>query len=346
MARTILVTGGLGFIGSHTIVQLLAAGHQVICLDNLSNSKLAVLDQMVKISGSAPAFVEGDIRDEAAIEHALSLGPVDSVIHFAGLKSVGESVSDPLSYYDNNVLGTQTLLKVLAKTNIRQFIFSSSATVYGQPDVVPITEDAAIRPVNPYGRTKVFVEEMLRDVYEADHSWSMSILRYFNPVGAHPSGLIGEDPSGTPNNLLPFIAQVAIGRRQALSVFGSDYQTPDGTGVRDYIHVMDLADGHLAALDVHFQDEGCFTYNLGTGTGYSVLEMIAAFANASDRPIPYDFVERRVGDIGTCYADSRRAQSNLGWHPSRHLDVMVEDAWRWQSMYPNGLLDDEHSEQV
>jgi UDP-glucose 4-epimerase len=342
MARTILVTGGLGFIGSHTIVQLLTAGHRVICLDNLANSKPAVLDQIGKICGTAPAFVEGDIRDETAIEHALSLGCVESVIHFAGLKAVGESVSDPLMYYDNNVSGTQTLLKVLSKTNVRQFIFSSSATVYGQPDAVPIPEGAIVRPVNPYGRTKAFVEEMLRDVYQADHSWSMSILRYFNPVGAHPSGLIGEDPAGTPNNLLPFIAQVAIGRRSELSVFGSDYQTPDGTGVRDYIHVMDLADGHLAALDGHFRDQGCFTYNLGTGMGYSVLEMVAAFANASKRPVPYTFAERRVGDIGTCYADSQRAQSKLGWRPSRDLDAMVEDAWRWQSMYPDGLPDDDH----
>ena len=251
MARTVLVTGGLGFIGSHTIIQLMVAGHRVVCLDNLVNSKRAVLSRIATIVGALPQFIEGDIRDAADVERALSSAPIDSVIHFAGLKSVGESVSDPMKYYDNNVTGTLNLLNVLSKTSVRQFIFSSSATVYGQPDRVPIDERSAVRPVNPYGQTKYFVEQMLKDLQCADPSWSMSILRYFNPVGAHPSGLIGEDPTGIPNNLLPYIAQVAVGRRESLSVFGRDYDTKDGTGVRDYIHVMDLADGHLAALDTH-----------------------------------------------------------------------------------------------
>jgi UDP-glucose 4-epimerase len=345
MARTVLVTGGLGFIGSHTIVQLMAAGYHVVCLDNLVNSKRAVLKRIGMITGAVPHFVEGDIRDESAIERALSLAPVDSVIHFAGLKSVGESVSNPLMYYDHNVTGTHTLLRVLSKTSIRQFIFSSSATVYGQPDVVPIPEDAAIRPVNPYGRTKYFVEQMLKDLQCADPSWSMSILRYFNPVGAHHSGLIGEDPTGVPNNLLPYIAQVAGGRREALSVFGRDYDTPDGTGVRDYIHVMDLADGHLAALTAHQRDPGCFTYNLGTGTGYSVLEMIKAFEKASKRKVSFNYAPRRSGDIGTCYADCSEAQSVLGWVAARDLKAMVEDAWRWQSMNPNGLVKEDEPPQ-
>jgi UDP-glucose 4-epimerase len=313
MARTVLVTGGLGFIGSHTIVQLMAAGYHVVCLDNLVNSKRAVLKRIGMITGAVPHFVEGDIRDESAIERALSLAPVDSVIHFAGLKSVGESVSNPLMYYDHNVTGTHTLLRVLSKTSIRQFIFSSSATVYGQPDVVPIPEDAAIRPVNPYGRTKYFVEQMLKDLQCADPSWSMSILRYFNPVGAHHSGLIGEDPTGVPNNLLPYIAQVAGGVAKRYQCLGGD--------------------------------PGCFTYNLGTGTGYSVLEMIKAFEKASKRKVSFNYAPRRSGDIGTCYADCSEAQSVLGWVAARDLKAMVEDAWRWQSMNPNGLVKEDEPPQ-
>jgi UDP-glucose 4-epimerase len=346
MARTVLVTGGLGFIGSHTIVQLMAAGHRVVCLDNLVNSKRAVLRRIGAIAGALPQFVEGDIRDGSAVERALSSAPIDSVIHFAGLKSVGESVSDPMMYYDNNVTGTLNLLRVLSMTSIRQLIFSSSATVYGQPDRVPIDERAAVRPVNPYGRTKYFVEQMLTDLHCADPSWSVSILRYFNPVGAHHSGLIGEDPMGIPNNLLPYIAQVAVGRRKALSVFGRDYDTEDGTGVRDYIHVMDLADGHLAALDTHQGQAGCFTYNLGTGIGYSVLEMIKVFEKVSKRKVPFNDAPRRLGDIATCFADSSQAQAVLGWKPSRGLHTMVEDAWRWQSMNPNGLIQEDEASEI
>lgn len=341
MRRTVLVTGGLGFIGSHTVIQLLTAGHRVICLDNLSNSKRTVLGRIEQICGQAPHFIQGDIREPKDIVAALSLGEVDSVIHFAGLKAVGESVREPLKYFENNVSGTTTLLKMLEETNIRQFIFSSSATVYGQPDVVPIDEDADIRPVNPYGRTKHMVEQLLSDLTVSDPSWSVSILRYFNPVGAHPSGMVGEDPTGIPNNLLPFISQVAIGHREMLSVFGNDYDTEDGTGVRDYIHVMDLADGHLAALNAHVDEPGCFVYNLGTGTGYSVLEMVDAFEKASGRQVPYRFAPRRTGDVGTCYADSTRAQQRLRWAPSRGLSTMVEDAWRWQELNPHGLPNDD-----
>lgn len=336
MSRCILVTGGLGYIGSHTAIQLLEAGYHVVCLDNLSNSKRAVLDRIQAVTGSRPTFVEGDIRDSALVSSILSQHPISAVIHFAGLKAVGESVTKPLLYYENNVSGTEVLLRVLSETNIRQFVFSSSATVYGQPDSVPIPESAALRPTNPYGRSKLFIEEMLRDVYRADSNWSLSILRYFNPVGAHPSGLLGEDPHGIPNNLMPFISQVAVGRRERLSVFGNDYDTLDGTGVRDYIHVMDLADGHLAALKHGFQRPGCFTFNLGTGTGYSVLQMLKAFEQASNRTIPYTFVARRPGDIATCYADCSAAGQHLAWQATRTIEEMTNDTWRWQSENPNG----------
>ena len=336
MARCILVTGGLGYIGSHTAIQLMEAGDAVVCFDNLSNSKRAVLNRIEAVTGRSPIFVEGDVRDASALEAVIAAHPIDGVIHFAGLKAVGESVAMPLSYYDNNVAGTEVLLRVLSRTNIRQFVFSSSATVYGQPDVVPISESAALRPTNPYGRSKYFIEEMLRDLYRSDETWSISILRYFNPVGAHPSGKLGEDPNGVPNNLMPFISQVAVGRRAQLSVFGNDYDTPDGTGVRDYIHVMDLADGHLSALNHGESKRGCFTFNLGTGTGYSVLEMVRAFEKASERDIPYTIVGRRAGDIGTCYADCSAAKSQLGWQASRGLEDMTGDTWRWQSQNPNG----------
>ncbi len=336
MSRCILVTGGLGYIGSHTTIQLMEAGDDVVCFDNLVNSKRAVLDRIQQVTGRQPIFIEGDIRDAQALQAVVNAHPIDGVIHFAGLKAVGESVEKPLSYYDNNVTGTEVLLRVLATTTIRQFVFSSSATVYGQPDVVPIPESATLRPTNPYGRTKYFIEEMLRDVYRADSTWSISILRYFNPVGAHPSGLLGEDPNGIPNNLMPFISQVAVGRRAELSIFGDDYDTPDGTGVRDYIHVMDLADGHLSALSHGRQRQGCFTFNLGTGTGYSVLDMLRAFEVASQRTIPYAIVERRAGDIGTCYADCQAAASELEWTAARTLTEMTADTWRWQSQNPNG----------
>lgn len=332
----IFVTGGTGYIGSHTCISLLDAGYEPVIVDNLSNSKKAVLDRLAQITGRELTFHEGDILDQALLERILEEEKIEAVIHFAGLKAVGESVSIPVAYYENNMAGTVSLLKAMENKGVRCIVFSSSATVYGDPETLPIPETAPLSATNPYGRTKLFIEEMLRDLAVADPQWGIVLLRYFNPVGAHPSGLIGEDPQGIPNNLMPFVAQVAVGRREKVSVFGSDYPTPDGTGVRDYIHVVDLAEGHVAALNAHSREAGLFTYNLGTGNGSSVLEVIEAFANASGKPVPYELTDRRPGDVAACYADPTLAQEKLGWKATRDLAAMSADAWRWQSGNPNG----------
>ncbi|WP_374326379.1 UDP-glucose 4-epimerase GalE [Azonexus sp.] len=333
----ILVTGGTGYIGSHTVVELLARGESVLILDNLSNSSLKVLDRIEAISGRRPGFVQGDIRDQALLARLFAENPIAAVVHFAGLKAVGESVAKPLAYYDNNVTGSLCLFRAMAEAGVRKLVFSSSATVYGDPHTVPIREDFPLQATNPYGRSKLMIEEILRDQLRADPAWRVAILRYFNPVGAHLSGLIGESPNGIPNNLMPFISQVAVGQRPELSVFGNDYPTPDGTGVRDYIHVVDLALGHLAALDALARAPGELTVNLGTGQGYSVLEMIQAFEKASGKPVPYRIVARRPGDIASCYADPANAEARLGWRARRDLATMCEDVWRWQSNNPQGL---------
>ncbi len=333
----ILVTGGTGYIGSHTVVELLAAGKDVLILDNYANSSPKVLERIAKISGRAPAFREGDIRDADGLRALFAAHRIEAVIHFAGLKAVGESVEQPLTYYDNNVNGTLCLLQAMRQAGVRRLVFSSSATVYGDPHRVPIREDFPLQATNPYGRSKLMVEEMLRDLQRAEADWQIAILRYFNPVGAHPSGLIGENPNGIPNNLMPFVAQVAVGKRAQLSVFGNDYPTPDGTGVRDYIHVVDLAQGHLAALAALARSGQSLTVNLGTGQGYSVLDMVRAFEAASGRPVPYQIVARRAGDIATCYADPQLAGELLGWQARRGIGEMCADAWRWQSMNPDGL---------
>ena len=326
----ILVTGGLGYIGSHTCVELIKAGHQPVALDNLSNAKLSVKDRVEQIAGQSLPFIEADIRDRAAIEAAFASDKFDAVVHFAGLKAVGESVSQPLRYYDNNVTGSIVLFESMAKAGVKSLVFSSSATVYGDPATVPIREDFPLSATNPYGRSKLHIEEMLRDLYKSDPSWRIALLRYFNPVGAHESGLIGESPNGIPNTLMPYITQVAVGQRAFLSVFGGDYPTADGTGVRDYIHVVDLADGHVKTLDKLATGSGLLTYNLGTGRGNSVLEMVRAFEEASGRKVPYQIVERRPGDIAACYADPAVAEGELGWKASRGVAQMCADSWRWQ----------------
>ena len=335
-----LITGGLGYIGSHTCVELLDAGHRVTIIDNLSNSKIAVLDRIAQIAGQRPSFVQADVRDHAALGKAL-IG-CNAVIHFAGLKAVGESVEKPLEYYSNNVAGSIALFESMAQAGVKSLVFSSSATVYGDPHEVPIREHFPLSATNPYGRSKLMIEDVLRDVVKADAGWRVALLRYFNPVGAHASGLIGEDPNGLPNNLLPYVAQVAVGKLACLSVFGNDYPTPDGTGVRDYIHVVDLARGHLAALRALEQGgvaDGPLTVNLGTGRGYSVLEMVKAFEAASGRPVNYRIAPRRAGDIAQCYADPALAAQVLGWHAEKDLAAMCADAWRWQSQNPQGYLD-------
>jgi UDP-glucose 4-epimerase len=335
-----LVTGGLGYIGSHTCVELLDAGHRVTIIDNLSNSKIAVLDRIAQIAGQRPDLVQADVRDRAALGKAL-IG-CNAVIHFAGLKAVGESVEKPIEYYSNNVAGSIALFEAMAQAGVKSLVFSSSATVYGDPHEVPIREHFPLSATNPYGRSKLMIEDVLRDVVQADAGWRVALLRYFNPVGAHASGLIGEDPNGIPNNLLPYVAQVAVGKLECLSVFGNDYPTPDGTGVRDYIHVVDLARGHLAALRALEQGgvaDGPLTVNLGTGRGYSVLEMVAAFEKASGRPVNYRIAPRRAGDIAQCYADPALAAQVLGWHAEKDLAAMCADAWRWQSGNPNGFPD-------
>jgi UDP-glucose 4-epimerase len=328
--QTILITGGAGYIGSHTCVELLGAGYDLIVIDNFSNSKPAVIARIEQISGRAFTFVEADIRDRGALRDVFRTHGIDAVIHFAGLKSIGESVSQPLRYYDNNISGSIALFEVMAESNVKTLVFSSSATVYGDPHSVPIREDFPLSVTNPYGRTKLMLEEMLRDLPRSDESWRIALLRYFNPVGAHESGMIGEDPNGIPNNLMPYITQVAIGKLAQLSVFGNDYPTPDGTGVRDYIHVVDLARGHLAALKALVSGPGLITVNLGTGQGYSVLDIIHAFEQASGRSVPYRIVARRPGDVAQCYADVSLAEKLLGWRARHGLEAMCRDAWRWQ----------------
>jgi UDP-glucose 4-epimerase len=332
----VLVTGGAGYIGSHACVELLEAGHSVTVVDNLCNSKEESLRRVREITGRGLDLVRADLRDSPALDRILRGQRFDAVIHFAGLKAVGESVQRPIDYYENNVGGTLSLCRALTKAGIRNLVFSSSATVYGDPASVPIREHFPLAATNPYGRSKLFIEEILKDLHGADPTWNLAILRYFNPVGAHPSGRIGEDPSGIPNNLMPFVAQVAVGKLPRLRVFGNDYPTPDGTGVRDYIHVVDLARGHLAALEKLREAPGVVVYNLGTGRGYSVLEMVAAFERASGRPIPYEIVARRPGDIATCYADPTLAREELGWRAELGIDAMVADTWHWQSQNPNG----------
>jgi UDP-glucose 4-epimerase len=334
----ILVTGGAGYIGSHTCVELLNAGEQVVVYDNFCNSSPASLDRVQTICGKSLMVVEGDIRDQEALEHTLTKFGCTAVMHFAGLKSVQESVADPLKYYDYNVIGSHRLLSAMRNTGVTKFIFSSSATVYGIPKFLPYTEDHPLNAINPYGRTKLVIEDMLRDQYASDPNWRIGILRYFNPVGAHQSGLIGEDPIGVPNNLVPFVAQVAIGRRDRLNIWGADYDTPDGTGVRDYIHVMDLAAGHVAALRL-LDGPKCFAVNLGTGAGSSVLEVVRAFEKASGVHVPYDIKPRRPGDIDSYYAATAYASELMEWKATRTLETMCADHWRWQSRNPNGYAD-------
>ncbi len=331
----VLVTGGAGYIGSHTVVQLLNQGHSVIIVDNLVNAHPNVLERIERITGKSPMFYDYDLCDERSLDEVFSVHSPDAIIHFAGLKAVGESVEQPLRYYHNNLTSTLTLLRVMQRHSVKNIVFSSSATVYGDPDTLPITEAAPLKATNPYGQTKLMIETMLMDIAKTA-DWHIISLRYFNPVGAHQSGLIGEDPSGTPNNLLPYVSQVAIGKREKLSVFGNDYNTPDGTGIRDYIHVVDLADAHLAALS-HIKDTTTYrAINIGTGKGTSVLELIDSFQAASSKEIPYDILPRRAGDIASCYADVALAKDELGWEAKYSIDEACEDSWRWQSQNPNG----------
>lgn len=336
----IIVTGGAGYIGSHTCLELLESGHQVSVVDNLSNANLESLKRVESLTGGEIAFFEVDLLHKkqllGAFAEASRVGPVDGVIHFAGKKAVGESVEKPLLYYHNNVTGTLVLCEVMAEYGVKNIIFSSSATVYGDPETVPISEDFPLSCTNPYGRSKLMVEEILSDLYVADKDWSVCLLRYFNPVGAHESGMIGEDPNGIPNNLVPYISQVAVGKLKELSIFGNDYPTADGTGVRDYIHVVDLAQGHVKALDKVNNKSGVEIFNLGTGQGYSVLEMVHAFAEASGQNVPYEIVDRRPGDIATCYANPEKAKHQLNWKAERGLEEMCKDTWRWQKNNPNG----------
>ncbi|WP_436793295.1 UDP-glucose 4-epimerase GalE [Actinospongicola halichondriae] len=333
---TILVTGGAGYIGSHTCVQLLTAGHDVVVVDNLSNSSTVAIDRVRSLADGSLTFNEVDLRDRGALSAVFDRHSVDQVVHFAGLKAVGESVDIPLAYYDNNLAGTVSLLSAMAEHEVFDLAFSSSCTVYGEPEVVPITESAPIGAVSPYGRTKLYIEEMLRDVAAADDRWRTILLRYFNPVGAHPSGTIGEDPTGIPNNLMPFAMQVAVGRLERLRVFGGDYDTPDGTCIRDYIHVVDLADAHLAALGALERIDGCEAVNVGTGTGSSVLEVVAAAGRAVGREIPHEVVERRPGDVPCVFADTARAEDLLRWTARFDLDDMCRDHWNWQRQNPSG----------
>ena len=332
----IFVTGGAGYIGSHTCVELLAAGHDVTVFDNFSNSQPEAIHRVQELAGRTLHLVRGDIRDRQALATALRASGASAVIHFAGLKAVGESVQQPLAYYDNNVVGTVRLLEVMAECTVNTLVFSSSATVYGEPQHLPLTEDHPLSATNPYGRSKLMIEDMLRDLHRSDPAWRISILRYFNPVGAHASGRIGEDPQGMPNNLLPFVAQVAVGQREFVNVWGDDYATPDGTGVRDYIHVVDLALGHLRALERLQTHAECHAINLGTGVGYSVLDMLRAFEHACGKKIPYRIAPRRDGDVAACYAAPAAAQDLLGWQAQRDLATMCADAWRWQNNNPTG----------
>ncbi|KWK82696.1 UDP-glucose 4-epimerase GalE [Burkholderia ubonensis] len=335
---TILVTGGAGYIGSHTAVELLDHGYDVVIVDNLVNSKVESVRRVAQITGKTPAFHQVDVCDEAALGKVFDAHPITGVIHFAALKAVGESVAKPLEYYRNNIGGLLTVLKVMRERNVKQFVFSSSATVYGVPERSPIDESFPLSATNPYGQSKLIAEQVLRDLELSDPSWRIATLRYFNPVGAHASGLIGEDPAGIPNNLMPYVAQVAVGKLAKLRVFGSDYPTPDGTGVRDYIHVVDLAQGHIAALDALVKRNASFVVNLGTGQGYSVLEVVRAFEKASGRPVPYELVARRPGDVAECYANPQAAADVIGWRAKFGLDEMCVDHWRWQENNPNGFV--------
>ncbi|MNJ25745.1 UDP-glucose 4-epimerase [compost metagenome] len=333
--RKILVTGGAGYIGSHTCVELLEAGHEIIIYDNFSNSSPLAIKRIEEITGKAINFVSGDILDQKTLEQTIHLYNCDTVIHFAGLKSVGESTSDPISYYENNVAGTLSLLKAMKSLNVKNIVFSSSATVYGQPQFLPLTETHPLSTTNPYGNSKLVIENILRDVFASSPDWSITILRYFNPAGAHSSGLIGEDPLDTPNNLMPYVAQVAIGKLKELTVFGNDYDTPDGTGVRDYIHVTDLARGHLKAIE-QIGESQCLEINLGTGVGYSVIDIVNAFKKASNKEVPFKFAPRRKGDVATCFANPNYAKQTLGWEATLGIDDMCKDHWKWQETNPNG----------
>ncbi len=335
----VLVTGGAGYIGSHTSVELLNAGHSVVCVDNLVNSKAEAVKRVEKITGKSIKFYEGDIRDRKILDKIFEENKIDSVINFAGLKAVGESCAKPLEYYENNIEGLLILLFAMRDHGVKNLVFSSSATVYGKPKSVPIREDFPLSTSNPYGSTKLFIEYMLKDLYKADPSFNIAILRYFNPVGAHESGLIGEDPKGIPNNLCPYITQVAVGKRKELGVFGNDYNTPDGTGVRDYIHVVDLAKGHVLAVNKLAENPGLLIVNLGTGHGYSVLDMVKAFEKVTGKPIPYKIMPRRPGDIDECYADPSYAEKILGFKAQKSLEDMCRDAMRWQTMNPDGYGD-------
>ena len=332
---SILITGGVGYIGSHSCIELIAAGYEIVVVDNLCNSSLEALKRVEILTGVSIPFHQVDVRNEQALRKVFEKHSIDGVIHFAGLKAVGDSVENPIEYYDNNVVGTFTLTKVMREYNCKTFVFSSSATVYGDPHTVPIKEDFPLTVTNPYGRSKLMIEEFLQDVFVADNNWKIALLRYFNPVGAHKSGLIGEDPNNVPNNLMPYISQVAVGKLEKLSVFGDDYNTIDGTGVRDYIHVVDLAIGHVKALQALNRPQ-VLTVNLGTGKGYSVLEIVAAFEKCSGESIPYQIVDRREGDIATCYTDTTYAKNKLNWSAEFDLDEMCMDTWRWQSRNPNG----------
>lgn len=332
----ILVTGGVGYIGSHTCIELLKAGYEVVVVDNLCNASLEALNRVERITDTNITFYRVDVRDKVALTQVFEQNSIDGVIHFAGLKAVGQSVEKPIEYYDTNVGGTFVLAEVMREFNCKMFVFSSSATVYGKPHALPIKENFPLSVTNPYGRSKLMIEEFFQDVFISDGNWHIALLRYFNPVGAHKSGLIGEDPNGIPNNLIPYIAQVAVGKLGKLSVFGGDYDTPDGTGMRDYIHVIDLAKGHVKALQALEDKPQILTVNLGTGNSYSVLDMVKAFEKASGKTIPYEIVDRRPGDISVCYADPSYANEKLGWKAERNLDEMCQDTWRWQSMNPGG----------
>ncbi len=333
---SILVTGGAGYIGSHTVVKLLEAGEKVVVIDNFSNSKAEVFKRIKAITGKEVGFYEGDILNRVLLDRVFSENEIESVIHFAGMKAVGESVENPLKYYRNNVSGTVSLLEAMEEHGVRTIVFSSSATVYGAGNEPPLTEEMPLSTNNPYGATKRMIEEILRDVRDADGSWRVSILRYFNPIGAHESGLIGENPKGIPNNLMPYITQVAAGKRRKLTVFGNDYDTHDGTGVRDYIHVLDLAEGHLGALEKLRRQEGIFVYNLGTGKGFSVLEVVRAFEKSTGKKIPYEMAGRRSGDVAECFADPSKAMADLSWKAEKSLEDMCRDSWRWQRGNPEG----------
>ena len=336
---SILVTGGAGYIGSHTCLELLNAGYEIVVIDNLSNSKLEALKRIFELAKKDFKFYNGDLLNKKIVENVFFENNIEAVIHFASLKAVDESIETPLHYYHNNVTGTLILCQTMKKYDVKKMIFSSSANVYGVPKNVPITEDSPLAPTNPYGRTKLMIEEILRDLYISDNAWSIALLRYFNPIGAHESGRIGEDSNNIPNNLMPYITQVAIGKREKLNIFGKDYDTHDGTGIRDYIHVVDLAKGHLKALEMIISNSGIDVFNLGTGIGYSVLDLIKSYEDTTSQKIPYNFAPRRAGDIDKCYADTTKAKEKLGWQATKNLKDMCYDSWNWQKNNPNGYIE-------